>query len=201
MTPAPTPQTKRGLAPWTTRDLLVIAVIALVSAMVLYGLSLIYTPLAAVATPLIANALLGGLFFLPSALAIYVTRRPGAAFLAQVLASLAQIPFSPLGLGLVIGGVIGGVLAELPFFITRYRRFSLRFMMLAGAIFNVLNVLISGAFAGGADLTAGVIGIGIVLTVLSGAAGGWLACSLAHALVRAGVFGSTTISHSQTTEI
>lgn len=186
---------------WTTRDLLVVAVIALASAIILYGLSLIYTPLAAAVTPLIANALLGGLFFLPSALAVYVTRRPGAVFLSQFLASLAQIPFSPLGLGLIVGGVIGGVLAELPFFVTRYRRFGLRFMMLAGAIFNVLNVLISGAFTGGADLNGAVIISAIALTLLSGAAGGWLSHALAHALARAGVLGTATLSQSQTQEI
>ena len=64
-----------------------------------------------------------GTHFLPSVVALALLKRPGTAVLAGVIAGLVGAAFAPWWIGRFVGtGLLVGVLLELPFLITRYRR-------------------------------------------------------------------------------
>lgn len=75
------------------------------------------------ALPLLYAAIVG-VWVVPSVVALDLIRRPGAAVLTSLFAGLVLVPFTPYGVRSVITCLIFGVILELPFLVTRYRRWS-----------------------------------------------------------------------------
>ena len=64
-----------------------------------------------------------GVHYLPSVVALALLKRPGTAVLAGVIAGLVGTAFAPWWIWRYIGtGLLVGALIELPFLLTRYRR-------------------------------------------------------------------------------
>ncbi|PPG00982.1 hypothetical protein C5E06_18110 [Pseudoclavibacter sp. RFBI5] len=85
-----------------------------------------------------------GLYFIPGALAQALFRRPWVGLITSALAGLVASPFQPIAFGAFLIGVGIGVLQELPFLITRYRRWQ-AWLFLAGAAFAGL-IMTAAAF-------------------------------------------------------
>jgi len=77
----------------------------------------------AAALPLLYAAIVG-VWVVPSVVALDLIRRPGASVLTSLFAGLVLIPFTPYGVRSVITCLIFGVILELPFLATLYRRWS-----------------------------------------------------------------------------
>ena len=77
-----TQKKKRGLAAWTTRDLMVTAVIAIAFSVILLGTTYLSGILMAINPAFIS--ILAGLYYTPVVAAMYIVRRPGTAVLANV---------------------------------------------------------------------------------------------------------------------
>ena len=76
-----------------------------------------------------------GTHFLPSVVAFGLLKRPGTAVLAGVIAGLVGAAFAPQWLPRFIGtGLLVGALIELPFLLTRYRRWDAWLFYLAASI-------------------------------------------------------------------
>lgn len=176
-----------GLANWTTRDILVTAAIALVFAIALLPLYL-FAPIIDVTFGPVSRRLLAGAFFIPAFLVLQATHRPGTAVISGLLMGLAQTPFTPLGPVLIIGSALFGLIGELPFLFTRYRRFGLPFMLISGALIGLLTGLMDFVPNGGLNLTLGAQILFLVFNTLSGIAAGWISIALFQILVRSGVF-------------
>ena len=179
---------RRGLAAWSTRDLLVLVVIALVFGLITAPLFTLSPIIDATLGPVLKR-LTSGIFLVPSLLAAYTLRRPGAALLCAVLVGLVQVPFTPLGLILVFGQAVFGILYELPFLIARYRRYGLTMMLVSGAVLGLILGAIDFVPNGGPALAPLAQVMFIVLNTLSGALGGLLAKWLADTIARSGAFG------------
>lgn len=177
----------RGLAGWTTRDILVTAAIALVFALVLLPLYL-FAPLIDLTLGPVTRRLLGGAFFIPPFVVMQATRRPGAAVLCGTLMGLVQTPFTPLGPILIIGSAVFGLIGELPFLVTRYRRFGVGFLVVSGAVIGLLTGLLDFVPNGGLNLAVGAQVLFLLFNTLSGAAAGWISVRLVAALRQSGVF-------------
>lgn len=133
-----------------------------------------------------------GAHFLPSIVALALLKRPGTAVLAGVIAGLVGAIFAPWWIGRFVGtGLLVGALIEVPFLVTRYRRWS-PWMFYVAAVFSGV-VLAIGVFIGlGAEhYTAWAWAIALPLWVLSPVAFTWIGRLIAARLASAGVAQST----------
>lgn len=180
----------RSRAAWTTRDILVAAVIALVLGLVLAGISYLYTIARSALGPAIGGAIFGAWFCVPGLLTMYVLRRPGAALLGQVLVALVQMPFDPSGWAGAAPYLINGLLCELPFLLTRYRTYGLGVLISTGLLVNLLFLAIGTLILGAANLVWGVTATAAGLSLVTGALIPYLAKRLGDALITSGAFTS-----------
>lgn len=183
---------------WTLREILIVAVLGAVFA-VLY--------LAWVQVWLIAQAAFGavtmdvvmGFWFIVSIIAAAIIRKPGAAFISEVLAAAIEVLLgSPAGLMLVVSGAIQCAGAEAVFAATRWRNYSLPVLMLAGvgaAIFSFAYTWIVFDYGSLAPMLLIVM---FVLRCLSGALlGGFAGHLVTEALYKTGVLSGLAIDHAR----
>jgi energy-coupling factor transport system substrate-specific component len=192
-------QKKGGLASWSTRDLLVTAVIGIVFGLLTIGLDYISAALIAVNPALVS--ILSGLYYLPLIMVMYIVRRPGAAVLTILIVELALLPFNPFGWMTTLTSVIFGIACEAPFLLTRYRDFRTRILLISGAAASLLSFAGMFAFTGLSGLTAFVQIGALVLFVVSGVVAGGLAKALADAIAKTGVLDSFAIGQERQEEI
>ena len=191
------PQKKRkGLASWKTRDLLVTAVIGIVFGLVLSGAMNLSIFLMAAMTPLAAYPLVWPIFVLAGVMAPYIIRKPGAAVISELVSGLIMMPFTPVGFTVLVGRLIEGVAYEVPFLVTRYRRWGWISMMLspALAVMPMFTMVMFGL--GGFNLEPGMIVLLYVGSFVAGAIGGALAKALADAVAKTGVLASFAIGQA-----
>jgi energy-coupling factor transport system substrate-specific component len=194
------PTAKTGLRAWTTRDLLVVAVIGIVAAIVLMGVNYFATVLMAV-NP-IFGSVLSGVYFISIIIPLYIVRRPGAAILGTLVYGLASAPLHPFGWAVSLFAVIFALPVELVFLLTRYRNYRLWVLMVAGAAGCLLSFVMTGLYGDYASLALPVQLITLGLFLLSGALlGGWLAKVLADSLMKTGVLNSFAIAQAEQQEI
>ncbi|MCU0495010.1 MAG: ECF transporter S component [Chloroflexaceae bacterium] len=172
---------------WSTRDILVTAMIALTLGLVLAGVSYVYTVARSALGPAIGGAIFGAWFCLPGLLTMYMLRRPGAAFLAQVLVAFVQMPFDPSGWVGAAPYLVNGVLCELPFLVTRYRRYGMGVFVCAGLLVNMLFLALGTLVFGAANLNWAVTAVAAGLALMTGVFIPWLARRLGDALIQRGV--------------
>lgn len=191
---------KTGLKAWTTRELLVVAVIGIVSAIVLMGVNYLGALLMAVNPTF--GSLLSGFYFTFIIMPLYIVRRPGAAILATLVYGLASAPFHPFGWAMALMAFIFAIPVEIPFLLTRYRNYHLWVLMVAGAAGGLLSFVMTGLYGDYASLTLSVQLITLAVYLLSGAIiGGGLAKALSDALAKTGVLNNFAIAQDTQEEI
>jgi energy-coupling factor transport system substrate-specific component len=190
-----------GLRGWSTRDLMVVAALGVV-----FGVALIPLLYASIAMrgalgP-VGDVLYTPLFFIPSLMALYITRRPGAGLVSGFFIGLVQVPFTPFGWGALLGALNAGVCCELPFLATRYRRFGLPMILVAGTVAVVCNMALFYVPFGYLNLAVPVQLALVAGFALSGALlGGLPAKLLADALAKTGVLSAYRLGHERREEI
>nr|WP_276582278.1 ECF transporter S component [Cellulomonas sp. RIT-PI-Y] len=142
------------------------------------------------------HVLLGG-WLLVAPVAIAIVRRPFAGVVAEVLASVIEVVFlgSAVGPLLIVAAALQGLGSELPFALTRYRRFGWAVYAASGALGAGLVFFFSAFRSGwyGSDLLA----IRLVIQVVSGVVlGGLLAKVLVGGLERTGVLADFAIGRA-----
>lgn len=184
--------------PWRTQDLVLIAVLAVVFGFLYMQWVPVWLAARAVGAQVGQEALFG--FWLAGGvLAAYVIRRPGAALVGEFLAALAEVLFgAAAGTPLLITGLMQGLGAELVFGATRYRDYSLRTMLLAGAVCALIALPWNWARLGYFQLTPGFMIVLVVVRLLSGALlGGLFPKLLGDALARTGVLSGFALGRSR----
>ncbi|GAB2992307.1 ECF transporter S component [Actinotalea caeni] len=142
------------------------------------------------------HVLLGG-WLLVAPLAVAITRRPGSGVVAEVMASVVEVVFlgSPVGPMLLVAALLQGAGSELPFALTRYRRFTWGVYALSGALGAFLVFWFTAVRAGwfGSDLLLLRLGLQVASGLLLG---GLLARVLVQVLRRTGVLDSFAIARA-----
>ena len=192
---------ERPLA-WKTRDVVVAAALA-VPLGILWSLGWGYVWSAGRAILPELGFVLDGFYVVAGVLVGYIVRRPGAALLGEMLASLIEIPLTPFGAIVLWLGFLQGIGVELVFAGTRYRNWSLPVLLLAGAVGALLP------YFGYTYITTSTASLGIdiqilrvALKVVGGAIFAGLAGKLiADALAKTGVLNNFPIARSQVREI
>src|SRR5674476_1268308 len=142
------------------------------------------------------NVLIGG-WMVVAPLALYIVRKPGVGIGAEIIAAVIEVVFlaSPVGPMLLLVGLVQGAGAELPFFVTRYRRYGWAVFVLSGisaAIFNLVLGMVRFGWLG-QDFFA----LRVLFQVLSGIVlCGVLAKVIGNALLRTGVLDNYAIGRA-----
>jgi energy-coupling factor transport system substrate-specific component len=174
---------------WSTVDIVVAAVLAVVSGVVFLGWGGVYnlvSPLFGATSPGIA--VISGLWFFPAVLVPLLVRKPGAALFAEMVAAVVEaILGSHWGLLVLVSGFVQGIGAEIVFAMFGYRRFTLPVALLAGAGAGVGAAVYETIRYNLAQPTWYVVtyaGLTILGGVVIAGVGSWL---LAQALAKTGV--------------
>lgn len=187
-----------SLYAWTTRDLIVTAVLAVAIGLIYMAYSALYMTLA----PLFGQVgimLLLGFYYLVGIVVPYIVRKPGAALLASFLAAFAELlagsPFGVMGLA---AGLAQGLGAEIGFAFWRWRKYTAGVLIVASMLTSVTAFIYEYFFLEYASLAtevqAGLLFLrmpsAIVLAALLGKA-------LGDALKATGVLRGLAISRKQ----
>lgn len=179
---------------WTTRELLLVAVLAVVFGFLYLQWVPVWVSVQGLGAQVGQEALFG--FWLAGGvLAGYIIRRPGAVILGETLAALAEILFGAVvGPTLLITGLVQGIGGELVFAGARYRNWSLPVVLLAGALTAVVALPWNWFRLGYFQLDPAFLVVLFVVRVLSGAVlGGLLPKAIGDMLTRTGVLSGYAI--------
>ena len=194
-TPAQTVPTARR-SRLTLREIVLVVVLGVVFGFLYWVFVQAWNGLAIAMGPAgdLAQHVLFGSWLLVGPVALAILRRPGVGILAEMLAAIIEVVFlgSPVGPLLVLSAALQGIGSELPFALTRYRRFGWGVFAASGAFGAGLVFFWTAYRMGwyGQDLLAFRLGV----QVLSGIVlGGLLARITVRALSRTGVLANFAI--------
>jgi energy-coupling factor transport system permease protein len=181
---------------WAMKDLVLMVVLGVVFGFAYWALVQAWNGLSVLMGPagdLSQHILLGG-WLLVAPIAVAIIRRPGAGVAAEIIASIVEVVFlgSPVGPLLVVAAAIQGIGSELPFAVTRYRRFGWGIFAFSGLLGAGLVFFFSAFRFGwyGQDIFL----LRLLLQCLSGIIlGGLLAKVIVDALARTGVVDNFAI--------
>lgn len=189
-----------GSSLWTQREIVVVAVIGLVFAALYLGWVQVWLIAQAIVGPLSMDAMMG-FWFVAAPLAAAIVRKPGAAFGAEVLAAAAQLLMgSPVGLMLILTGIVQGAGSEAVIATFRWKRFDALVLTLSGVGAALASFAYTWIRFDYGALAPGLLVAMLALRVLSGAVlGGWLGWWLAQALHRTGALSGLPIDRAKRT--
>jgi len=179
----------------TTVEILVLAVIGVVFGVLSAFWQTVYIGAGTVFGPL-GSAIVAGFVCIPAVLAAYIIRKPGVAFITEVISVIGQVlAGNPFGVVILVYGVAQGLPAELVFAATRYRRWGWGTLLSAGALSQagswVASVWVFSFFKFPTSLLLGVLVFQMVSGVILAGVVGKL---IGDGLARTGVLDSFAIS-------
>lgn len=193
-------------ASYRTVDIVTVAMIGVAVGVVYWGWDKIYGPVskAALFTYPPSTGLLGGVWLLAGIIAGLIVRKPGAAFMAELVAAVVETTVlggSQWGWSALVSGVLQGAGAELVLALLRYRRFGPLAAAGAGAVAAVFEAVYDWQtyypdWAFGAKLA--YLGFFAVSGAVIAGYGGGL---FVRALARAGVLDSFAAGRLSATEV
>lgn len=111
-----------------------------------------------------------GIWFIVSIICMYIIRKPGAAVISETIAATVEVLLgSAVGPRLILSGVIQGLGAEAAFAVTRYKRFDLSILILAGIGSSVFSFVYGYLLGGFAIYSTGYVALMLAIRLLSGA--------------------------------
>ncbi|MGP3975835.1 ECF transporter S component [Streptomyces sp. 8N114] len=154
-----------------------------------FGLVLIPANLLANATAAlpVLVALCYGLWVLPALVAVALLPRAGAGIMASTVSGLVAGFGSGYGPFMIVMMALWGLLLELPFLITRFRRLGTGMFALSGAVIGVISGLWTAGFLGFNSLSPLVLISMIVAALASSVVFAVASARLAARLRKAGV--------------
>ena len=183
---------------WTTRDAVLVAVLAVLFGFLYMQWVLIWVAAAGLGAQVGQEALFG-FWLIAGVLASYVIRRPGAALVGEFLAALAEVLFgAAAGTPLLVTGVMQGLGAELVFGARGWKDYSLPTMLLAGAVGMLVALPWNWFRLGYFQLNPGLLVVLLVVRLLSGAiVSGLVSKLIGDALARTGVLSSFALGRER----
>ncbi|WP_214782800.1 ECF transporter S component [Exiguobacterium sp. s183] len=120
------------LKSWKLKEVVLVSVLSVVFAVVYLLFVHIGNLWAGLIGP-IAYEWIFGIWFIVSIISAYIIRKPGAAFISEVMAATIEMLIgNAIGPRIILVGIVQGLGAEAVFAMTGYRRYELWVLMLAG---------------------------------------------------------------------
>ncbi|MDA3947669.1 MAG: ECF transporter S component [Spirochaeta sp.] len=179
---------------WTTRETVVISVSSVVFGMLYLAWVQLWLVAQGVIGPL-AMDIVFGFWFAGSVFNTYVIRKPFVALATALIASLAEVlTGNPAGAILLLTGVIQGAGSELPFLLTRWRRYSVTILALSSVSAAVFSFVYNWVRFDYQNLEPGLLIAMFVIRITSGVLlGSLLPLFFASRLRKTGVFSGLAI--------
>lgn len=177
------------LRAWRTVDLITAAMVGVAFGVAFLGWGQVYNltgPLFTALPPL--AGVLGGFWWLPAVVAGLVVRRPGAALLAELVASCVEMLLGgQWGLETVGSGILQGLGVEIGFLLFAFRRYTATTAALGGIISGLLETPYEWQLYY-REWTVGYAGVyGLTMAVSGAVVGGLLGVAIVKGLAATGV--------------
>jgi energy-coupling factor transport system substrate-specific component len=189
--------TKKATSGWnfnyTTRDIVIIAVIAAITGVVNTGVGNIWSMVNSSLGPL-GGALLQGAFMWAYILAMLLVRKPGAALAVGIIESATEILLGNVsGVGTLGWGLFQGIGVEAVFALSGYVRFGLLPALLAGAAASQFGTVWTAILFGWDPAAASNVWLAMPINLVSGILlSGLIGYLLAQAIARTGLIRSAS---------
>ena len=191
----------RERAAWRTQDFVLLAILAIVFGAIYWQWIQVWIWAQALGAQF-GRELFFGVWFVAGLLGGYIVRRPGAAFLAESLAALAEVLLgAAAGPILVVTGIMQAVGCELVFALTRYRSWGWTTMLVAGAVTAVIAIPWNWFRLGYFGLDSGLLLGLLVMRILSGGLAGAAAKVIGDLLARTGALNFFPIGRERMEEV
>ncbi|MCD5413662.1 MAG: ECF transporter S component [Clostridiales bacterium] len=191
---------KKRIEKWSTSDLLVTAILSIVFAIILLGVTYVYMMIIVPLGPL-AMFSLHGIWFIPPILVAYVMRRPGAALLSQIIISLTTVAFSPWGWMELTIIITRGLPIELGFLATRYQNYRVSALMLISIATGLVAVAIFWVPLGINILAHGMQMATVIAAIVNAGIAGWATKMLADSIAKTGVLSNYEVGKEMQEEV
>jgi energy-coupling factor transport system substrate-specific component len=188
---------------WSTRELVVAAVLAVAVGVIFWGWGLLYSSVFTL-IPFPFSYVTVGLWMVGGLLVPYVIRKPGAALLGELVAAFVSMALgNQWGILTLASGLVQGAGAELVFAGFRWKRFDRAAVFGAAALAGVFSILLDTfVYSYYRTYTWGSIGLAALLIVISSVVlGGVLSQLLGEALAKTGVLSGLSISQGKVKRI
>ena len=188
---------------WTTRELVVAAVLSVAVGVVFWGWGLLWSSVFQ-AIPFPFSYWLVGVWMIGGLLVPYVIRRPGAALLGELVAAFISMALgNQWGILTMASGLVQGVGSEAVFAAGKWRRFDRGYLYGAAALAGFFSILLDTfVYSYYKSYTWQSIGAAAVFIVISSVVlGGVLSQLLGEALARTGVLSGLGISRRSTKRV
>lgn len=181
---------------WSVRETVTLAIIGVAFAFLYLGWVQVWLVLQAVLGPLTMDVLMG-FWFSGSIFAAWLIRKPGAAFGTAMLTVIVQIiAGNPSGAVLLLTGLVQGAGSEVPFMLTRWKRYSWPVLIASGACTSVFSFVYTWFRFSYWELAGGLVLAMFVIRLISGMLlGGVLGRLLAGAVHRTGVTSGLAVDY------
>jgi energy-coupling factor transport system substrate-specific component len=178
---------------YSTRDIVIVAVIAAITGVVNTGVGNIWALANSSLGPL-GGALLQGAFMWAYILAMWLVRKPGAALAVGVIESAVEILLgNQSGVGTLGWGLFQGVAIEAVMAVVNYKKFGMWTAILAGAAASQFGTVWTAILFGWDPSTARDVWLAVPVNLISGAIlSGLLGFVLYQAIGRTGLVRSAT---------
>lgn len=157
------------LANWKLKEVVLMSLLAVVFGIIYLVFLHIGNIWASLIGP-IAYEWIFGVWFLVSIVAMAIIRKPGAAVIPEVMAAAIEVLLgNAVGPRLILAGLVQGLGAEAAFAVTRYRRFDLPVLILAGVLASVFSFGYGYLLGGFSALSPWYVLLMLGIRILSGA--------------------------------
>lgn len=186
---------------WTTLDIVMVAVIGVVFALLYWAYNQFYAYLWPFisASPLTIQ-IFTGFWFLAGIVSASIIQKPGAAFLGEFIAAIISMLLGSMwGVWVLVSGVVQGAATEAVFAASRYKKFNYPIVILAGVFTALLSFFFPESFTEGflAYRVPIIIGM-LVIRLISGAVlGGVLGKAITDSVARTGIFRNFKIGKAK----
>jgi energy-coupling factor transport system substrate-specific component len=176
---------------YTTRDIVIIAVIAAITGVVNTGVGNLWY-LANTSLGPLGGALLQGAFMWAYILAMWLVRKPGVALIVGVIEAATEILLgNAAGIGTLGWGITQGLAIEIVMAISNYQKFDMLTAILAGAAASQFGTLWTSIFYGWDPAYSKDVWMAVPINLISGAIlSGLLGYLLSRAISKTGLIRS-----------
>jgi energy-coupling factor transport system permease protein len=183
---------------WTTLDVVMVAVIGVVFAILYWAYNQLFAflfPLIS-ASPVTVQAFVG-FWFIAGIVSAYIIQKPGAGLLGELIAAIISMLLGSIwGVWVLISGLVQGAATEIIFASYKWKKFNYFTLIMAGIITAVISFFFPEALTEGyLQYKPLIILTMLIVRMASGAVlGGVLGKSITDGVAKTGIFRNFKIS-------
>ncbi|MFT8321980.1 MAG: ECF transporter S component [Bacillus sp. (in: firmicutes)] len=153
---------------WKIKEVVLLVVLSVACGVLYLGWSTLWLPISAIVGPVGAEFMFG-IWVIASPIVAYIIRKPGAALIAEVAAAAVELlTGSHFGLSALLIGIFQGIGSEIAFALFRYKKYNVLVLMLSGAFAGAVSMIYAVIAYGFNYYTTGILIATLVIRMISG---------------------------------